>query len=124
MHQEAIATKARSCLVARPFAGDVYARIVWFHRDWSQEGDADNISKPIVDALNGIFYDDDRKVVKRLVHKVCTRSEAFVVDSANAPKVAYDELVQLLAEDHPHIIYVEVGLVRGAFVALGPIDGG
>ena len=47
-----------------PMTGSLYARIYYFHAG-RNEHDADNISKPIVDALKGHAYHDDDIVVHR-----------------------------------------------------------
>jgi Holliday junction resolvase RusA-like endonuclease len=107
-------------------SGLLYARVIWFHRDKKrgQDGDADNASKPILDALKGILYDDDIQIVQRLVQKIHT-SEKYELDQPPTHADVTEELYQLLEDDHPHIIYVEVGRVRlPPRVAFGPIDGG
>ena len=123
-YKQAIAEEARSRWMNDSLVGDLYARVLWFYRERAigRDGDADNISKPILDSLTGIAYQDDRQVVKRLVQKVYT-GDAFQLVEARASGSMLRDLTRLLGEPHPHIIYIEVGRFLSRDVVLGPIDG-
>lgn len=123
-YKQAIAEEARVRWTTDSLVGDLYARVLWFYRERAigRDGDADNISKPILDALKGIAFHDDRQVVKRLVQKVYT-GDAFQLVEARASGSMLRDLTRLLGEPHPHIIYIEVGRFLSRDVVLGPIDG-
>lgn len=109
--------------IGRPFtAGSLYARIVWLHRP-RREQDVDNILKPILDALKGVVYDDDKRVTQCLAAAIDRSAEVVLSDSRVSDR-GYDELVAAIAEDENHILYIEVGEVMGNRVVFGPIDGG
>ena len=122
-YQEFLREIAKSTFLRPRFVGSLYARILWFHREKPNgtDGDADNISKPILDALTDIVYVDDLQVIKRLVHKVYI-SEDFDLQGGKARPNDLLKLVRLLDGDEPHIIYMEIGPVRSQHVAFGPIE--
>ena len=41
--------------------------------------DGDNILKVVLDALNGLAYEDDRQVVDETIHKYYTSGDGFIV---------------------------------------------
>jgi hypothetical protein len=104
-----------------PLTGELYARIVWFHR--RKHGDVDNIIKPILDALSGVVYADDDLIVKCSSERVDTTGTVDLSDT-NIPPGLFDKLNSLLAAGHDHILYVEIGPLSSRRVAFGPIDGG
>lgn len=71
--------------------------------------DADNLSKPIWDALQEIIYDDDKIIQYRIAGKVPIESDDFAeIDLTNFPiglELAFYEMID--SEDH--ILYIEVG---------------
>lgn len=88
--------------------GPLYASIYYFHRRPSEQ-DADNISKPILDALEGLAYEDDRVVRFR-------QSAMFALDSdplsdlnlSGVPEEILESLLEML-EREDHVLYVELG---------------
>ncbi len=124
-HKKAIAEEARLRFRGPPLTGELYARILWFHRErpGGRDGDADNICKPIIDALNGIAYRDDLQVVKRLVHKVYMSNELDFEEAGRPPGVLA-EILRLIGMAEKHIIYIEIGPLRSTKVSFGPIDEG
>lgn len=44
----------------KPLAGEVFVNIAWFRQ--TRRGDLDNKAKPILDALKGLAYMDDKQV--------------------------------------------------------------
>ena len=104
-----------------PLQGDLYVRIVWFHRTPTTQ-DVDNIAKNILDALKGVAFADDVAVVQCLTYKVDT-SRPYVLVQEEAPDpAALDELNALLGEEN--VLYVEVGIASARRVHFGPIEGG
>jgi hypothetical protein len=100
----------------------LYARILWFHRyDTSQ--DIDNIVKPILDALGGIWFHTDFQIAQCLATRIDIRETYEVVDT-NMPDEVYDNLLALLNSAEADILYVEVGPIAWQRVVFGPIDGG
>lgn len=64
--QKVVADAARAAVPQRrggysPVAGDVEATVAYFYR--SRPLDTDNMIKPILDAIKGIVYIDDKQVV-------------------------------------------------------------
>ncbi len=102
--------------------GDLYARIVWFHRDKTTT-DVDNITKPILDALKGVVFGDDYPVRKCVTERIY-RGRNYEVTETRIPDWAYERLLGFLEQDVADILYVEVGPVFGQRVVFGPIDGG
>lgn len=86
----------------------VYARIYYFHSKATGH-DADNISKPIVDALKGKAYPDDNCVVLRTAAKIdlsSSKSEEFNITHIQAPLLS--ELLDAWDEEE-HFVYIELG---------------
>jgi len=104
-----------------PLRGDLYVRIVWFHRRPTTQ-DVDNIAKNILDALKSIAFADDVAVVQCLTYKVDT-SRPYTLIEEDAPDPAMlDELNALLAQEQKHVLYIEVGIVPVRRIRFGPID--
>lgn len=103
------------------FDGEIYARITWFHGEKTQS-DVDNIVKPILDALNGVVYADDRQVVKCLSERVDTTKDFALSASPDFADV-YQELITLLGNEQiKHILYIEIGQLSSRRIVFGPID--
>ena len=101
--------------------GELYARITYFHAQ-KTELDVDNIPKPILDALIGIVYDDDNRISQCLITRV-SQKDYILEEDYFLPDV-YENLENLLAENHKDVLYIEVGEVSSHKVFSGPIDGG
>jgi len=102
--------------------GDLYTRIAWFHNVPTTQ-DVDNIIKPILDALKGVVYEDDRLVSQCLATRV-NAAEEYTISDRHISREIHEQLLDLLAEDCDHILHVEVGPVSEQRVTFGPIDGG
>lgn len=87
---------------------DLYGIVYYFHKKHNQL-DADNLSKPIWDALEGILYEDDSIIKYRSAGIFDLRSSGLeILDISLMPEhVAYDFLK--LLDDSDHILYMEVG---------------
>ncbi len=105
--------------------GDLYIRIVWVHADKTTQ-DVDNVAKRILDALKGIVYDDDHRIVKCLTEKIWA-SDEFVLAPEHRPiKIVNRRLEKMLYRypPLPDVLYIEVGQVTSRRFVFGPIDGG
>jgi len=108
---------------ATPFTGDLYARIIWFYKG-RYEGDVDNIIKPILDAIRGIVYQDDRLVVKCASERF-DKTRDITIPQVNISDNLYEEMLLMIADDAiQHSIYIEIGVATSREVVFGPIDGG
>jgi hypothetical protein len=96
------------CPEARVAAHPLYAAIYYFHQVPSQQ-DADNISKPILDSLNGLAYGDDRLVKLRQAAIFDLRSDPLTeLDLSNVPAHVLGRFLEMLDSEN-HVIYVEIG---------------
>jgi hypothetical protein len=102
--------------------GDLYARIIWFHRDKTTR-DVDNITKAILDTLKGVVFGDDHPGRKCVTERV-DQGRNYEVTEPRIADWAYERLLGFLERDIADILYVEVGPVVGQRVIFGPIDGG
>ena len=107
--------------------GDLYARITWFHAE-KRTQDVDNIPKRIMDALNGVIFDDDKLVAQTLATAVDTRRD-YTLGAPDVDDDLYRSLLQQLeamelqGNDAPrHLLYVEVGHIERQTAEFGPID--
>ena len=115
------AEAARRFAGREPLRGELYVRIVWFHRRPTTQ-DVDNIAKNILDALKGVVFADDVDVTQCLAYKVNTGLDYTIVERGAPDTAVLDELNDLLEEDH--VLYVEVGSASARQVHFGPVDGG
>lgn len=88
--------------------GDLYAASYYFHRRRTQI-DADNLSKPILDALSGLAYEDDFQVKVRYSGTFDLQLPIGVLDQTRMPQPAYSRWLGLINSNSPHVLYVEVG---------------
>ncbi len=58
----AVETEVKQCWTGPPLMGNLKARIINFHTGDKPSLDLDNMSKPILDVMQQIVYDDDRQV--------------------------------------------------------------
>ena len=68
------------------------SNIVYIHK--LQKGcipDVDNLSKPIVDAFNGVIYEDDSQIIRRSANIIALKDFDFIaVDATNMPAEILD----------------------------------
>ncbi|MEK7395728.1 MAG: RusA family crossover junction endodeoxyribonuclease, partial [Candidatus Poribacteria bacterium] len=91
--------------------GNLYGVVYYFHRVPTQI-DADNISKPIWDALNEIAFQDDRNIVLRIAGVFNLNLEQIdVIDLSQMPDLVLDDFSEMINENggKQRIIYVEIG---------------
>lgn len=85
--------------------------------------DADNMSKPVWDALRGLAFEDDATVRLRVAGKIGisgTRRTRF--DLSGVPNATAERLTTYIGSQrrrHDYILYVELGTLRDRMFAFG-----
>ena len=96
----------------------LYSKVFYFHRG-KRDIDADNISKPVLDALRGVAFIDDAQVCWRLSAKVDV-SRPYTVRQNDIAAEAYAELIESLGDETAmDLLYVEVSHLQVQDVSLG-----
>jgi hypothetical protein len=83
--------------------------------------DADNLSKPIWDALRGVAYVDDNVIRHRragLIHVGTGMKALRAFDLSRVPDAVAAELMSAVGS-REHIIYVEYGALQDEMFAFG-----
>jgi len=91
---------------ANQLEGNLYGVVYYFHRVQTQI-DADNISKPIWDALNTIAYSDDKNIKLRIAGVFDLISES--IEALKIPQSVLGDFLKMIDEGKEHILYVEIG---------------
>lgn len=95
----------------------LYSKVYYFHRK-KRPVDTDNLSKPILDALQGIAYRDDSQVVLRTAAKIELEVDTYeLVQDGIAPD-CYAELIERITSE-ADILYIEVGELTSFHLSLG-----
>lgn len=84
----------------------LYAAVYYFYRE-EKKMDADNISKPLLDALCKKAFDDDFQIKVRCAASVNIENEAVVLDDSIPSDIIY-ELSDGIS-NHDHTLYIELG---------------
>ena len=104
-----------------PANDELYARAYFF----TSEGvsvDSDNISKPIWDAVNGVVYIDDRKIVMRTAAVIDVRLHPFtIIDTSLIDSDTAADLMQGLAERNVKCLYIECGHFKESLIKIGEL---
>lgn len=87
--------------------GPLYGIVYFFHKK-PNDLDADNLSKPIWDALEGHFYEDDRVIQLRTSGVRDLRAGIGILDLTNMPESVADDFIEALG-DKDYLLYVEIG---------------
>lgn len=66
--QEAIGWEAKARFTGDPWEGEVHMTVFFYLPD-NRKRDLDNLLKPLLDALNGIVYLDDKQVTSIFMRK-------------------------------------------------------
>jgi len=99
-------------------SGPLYSKVFYFHRG-KRDIDADNISKPVLDALRGVAFVDDAQVSWRLAAKIDV-SRPYTVRQNDAAWEAYAELLESLGDGTVmDVLYIEVWDLPVRDVSLG-----
>lgn len=99
-------------------SGSLYARVYYFH-SIPNTRDADNISKPIVDALKGHAYMDDNVVVHRTAAIMDMRNtETADLILARIPYNVLQDFLDAL-DNEQHVLYIEVGQYKHSMLHFG-----
>lgn len=128
-YQSYISAQARGFLGRQSkLDGDLYARVSWIHSYRLRVGsnpDVDNIAKPILDALEGVVFDEDRQVAKCLSQRVSNAPGTRpTISTRNQPATnVLNLLVTLIYGAAEDVLYVEVGQVDSQqLISFGPFE--
>ena len=91
-----------------PSESSLYGIVYYFHKTETQL-DADNLSKPIWDALVGTAFNDDFQIRFRSAGLFDFGTEKIdELDITNIPDYVFDDFLEML-NSRKHILYVEFG---------------
>ena len=116
-YQADLADQARSLVKSPLLDSRLYSKVWYFYRE-ANAIDADNLSKPILDALQGIAYQNDKQVVLRIAAKVATDVDTYDLTPHPAAVKEYARFLQLLSIE-PHLLYIEIGELTNFRVTVG-----
>lgn len=88
------------------------------------DADADNVSKPVWDALEGVAYDNDKAVRLRIAGVIAPSSLPGVASLDELPLTGVpgdvaDMMTGFITAGEAHILYVEIGLLHPAMFRFG-----
>jgi len=104
-----------------------YATVYYFVPGYrpSNDADAGNIHKRVLDGLQGTAYEDDH-VVRLITSGVIDYGPAAVgplrvdqLDLTGVPALALADLAKAIASAADHFLYVEIGPLRPSMMAFG-----
>ena len=82
--------------------------------------DADNLSKPFIDAFCGIIYDDDRQIIRRTADILKLKDFDFMmVDATDMPVEIYDDFEKFYLNKENTILFFEVGEFLSSQIKIG-----
>lgn len=84
----------------------LYAAVYYFYRE-EKNMDADNISKPLLDALRTKAFDDDFQIKVRCAASINLEKEAIELDDSIPEEVFYELSDGIF--NHDHTLYIELG---------------
>jgi len=100
------------------------SRIVYLHHNLpgNESPDVDNLSKPIVDAFNGVIYSDDKQIKSRSADEYELDELKFItVDYSSMPyNIAFD-LHTFITNKEQHIILFSVSNNQYKDIKIGEI---
>jgi hypothetical protein len=106
-YQAALAEEAQDISSVPMLGQRLYSKVYYFHHGKSGI-DADNLSKPILDALNGIVYRDDSQVVLRTAAKIALDVDTYELIQRGIAPDLYQRLIELITREMD-VLYIEVG---------------
>ena len=98
---------------------ELYGQVYFFTSDGT-DLDADNISKPVWDALIGTIYEDDKQIVQRTSTVIYTKKHNLIQINGNSDTSA--ELLQILTGINVKCIYVECGYFKETMIEIEKED--
>ncbi|HEX6747593.1 MAG TPA: RusA family crossover junction endodeoxyribonuclease [Longimicrobium sp.] len=98
--------------------GPLYGVVYYFHNVPS-ETDADNISKPVWDCLEGLAFENDRSIRLRIagMHDL-SLGGIEALDTRLVPEEVVPDLRELV-EAADHVLYIEVGRLSESMFRFG-----
>jgi len=100
--------------------GPLYARILWFHKDKTNQ-DVDNIAKRILDSLKGVVFRDDLAVSHCLAARIDARIE-YELDGVPPSEQEEKMLLELLGDDQTrNVLYIEIGPRTSSAASFGEV---
>jgi len=119
MIRDAFQRRYHGAVPCFPATDELYARVYFFTND-GVNVDADNISKPIWDAVNGIAYVDDRKIVMRTAAVIDVNVHPFnTIDTSGMSGAVAADLMQSLTETSVKCLYIECGKFKESMIKIG-----
>lgn len=96
----------------------LYGVVYYFH-NVKTDTDADNVSKPVWDSLEGTAFDDDRTIRWRLAGVFdLTQAGVDVLDVTRVPEAVLTDLYEMI-DSRDHFVYVEIGRLNLSMYRLG-----
>lgn len=84
--------------------------------------DADNVSKPVVDAFSGVIYEDDNLIIRRTADILSLNDFDFVtVDATDMPDKIYDDFNNYYLNGEKNIIFYEVSEFSPSQIKIGEV---
>jgi hypothetical protein len=106
------------CEPSEQLQGLLYGIVYYFHKR-TNELDADNLSKPIWDALEGMAFEDDLLIQMRHAGIVDLRStDMTAFDLSRMPDTVAETFIQMIGVED-HILYVELGRLHQSMFVFG-----
>ena len=121
-YQAELALQAQRTVAAPLRDARLYGKIYYLHRGRTAI-DADNLSKPILDALREVVFLDDAQVVLRTAAIVSLDAGGIQLAPGSDVLEAIPDFIDLVATQ-AHLIYVEVGQLGEITLGLGADLGG
>ena len=82
--------------------------------------DADNLSKPFIDAFCGIIYVDDKQIIRRTADILELKDFDFMtVDATDMPLEVYEDFEHFYSAKEKSILFFEVGDFLSAQIKIG-----
>lgn len=101
-----------------PLTETLYGVVYYFHRRNNQL-DADNLSKPIWDALEGLAFENDLSIQLRQAGVIDLRStDMTTFDLSQMPDTVADDFIQMIGVEE-HVLYVEFGVLHQSMFSFG-----
>jgi len=101
-----------------PREGLLYGTVYYFHTV-PRSLDADNLSKPVWDALKGLTYNDDSQIRLRHAGVIDLREVEFKsFNLSKIPDTVANALLDVLGTE-PHVVYIELGPLQDDMYEFG-----